>query len=295
MDGLMFKLLFVILLAQQLLYGAVLGVVQGISEWLPISSKTQILVVSEYLLKLNFSEAYAFGLFMEIGTIAAAVIYFRKEVSSLINAIMRRGSRADNALLKYVVVSTLFTGIVGAPLFLIVDSISGKYNIGIPMLIIGFILLIDAAVIKYARKKEAKSKGRRKLLDMGIKDYILVGIAQGFSALPGVSRSGVTTSTLILLNVDTGEAFRLSFIDMIFATSGAVVLTLIASGSSISSSIALIGISGLAVSIVVATVISFFLIGLLLGIAKRSSIIYFIAALGIIAMLGGIISFIYSI
>jgi undecaprenyl-diphosphatase len=295
MGGLVFRLLFVIILAQQLLYGAILGIVQGISEWLPISSKTQIIVVSEYLLKLNFNEAYAFGLFMEIGTIAAALIYFRKEVFSLINAIIGRGGRAENALLKYVVVSTLVTGIVGVPLFLVVDSVSGSYNISIPMIIIGFVLMIDAVVIKYARKKEATSKGRRKLSDMGIKDYILVGIAQGLSALPGVSRSGVTTSALLLLDVDTGESFRLSFIDMIFATSGAVVLTLIASRGSIMSSIALIGISGLAVSIIVATAISLLLIGLLLGIAKRSSIIYLTAALGIIAILGGIISFIYSV
>jgi undecaprenyl-diphosphatase len=295
MSSLIFKFLLVIVLAQQLLYGAILGVVQGISEWLPISSKTQILVVSEYLLKLNPGEGYAFGLFMEIGTIAAAIIYFRKEVYSLIKAIIRRGSRAENALLKYVVVSTVLTGIIGAPLFLIVDSISGSYSIGIPMLIIGFILIADAVVIRYARKKEATSKGRRKLSDMGIKDYILVGIAQGISALPGVSRSGVTTSALLLLDVDTSEAFRLSFIDMIFATSGAVALTLIASRGSIMSSIALIGISGLAVSIIVATAISLLLIDLLLGIAKRSSIIYLTAALGIIAIASGIISFVYLV
>jgi undecaprenyl-diphosphatase len=276
--------------SQQIAYGLVLGLVQGISEWLPISSKTQILIVGEYLLKMSFNQAYAFGLFMEIGTIAAAVIYFRKEIWSLVMALLGKGSKLEFALLKYVAVSTIVTGIIGAPLYLAVNSLQGGYNLGIPMLIIGVMLLCDAAIIKYARKKEATAKGRRTLSDMGIKDYIVVGIAQGLAALPGVSRSGATTSTLLFLDIDTGEAFRLSFIDMIFATSAAVVLTLVASHGAIASSIALIGTLGLAVSIVVATAISLLLIDFLLKTAKKSSIIYLTAALGVIALASGIIA-----
>ena len=56
-----------------------MGIIQGISEWLPISSKMQIIVSSTYLLKLTFQQAYTFGLFMEIGTIIAAFTYFRKD------------------------------------------------------------------------------------------------------------------------------------------------------------------------------------------------------------------------
>src|SRR5271154_6531541 len=83
--------------SQQVIYGIILGVVQGISEWLPISSKTQILFVSTYLLNLNINEAYAFGLFMEIGTLFAALIYFRKEITSLVNTLIGRGD-ADSKM-----------------------------------------------------------------------------------------------------------------------------------------------------------------------------------------------------
>ena len=55
----------------QLLYSVILGIIQGVSEWLPISSKTQIIVSSGYLLKLTFQQAYTFGLFMEIGTLGS--------------------------------------------------------------------------------------------------------------------------------------------------------------------------------------------------------------------------------
>lgn len=280
-------MLFVIT-SQQVVYGIILGIVQGISEWLPISSKTQILFVSTYLLHLTINQAYAFGLFMEIGTILAAVIYFRNELISLVKTLIGGGNEESKALLKYIVVSMIATAVIAGPLYLwVVDSLTGSYNLGIPMLIIGLVLIADALLIKYSRSKYSNDKNRKTLTQMSIKEYLLVGIAQGIAALPGVSRSGATTSTLILLNVEAREAFRLSFIDMIFATSGAVVLTYVASKGAITSAIAIIGISGLLVSIVVATIVSLLLINFLLGIARKSSIIYLTSGLGIIALIGG--------
>lgn len=269
--------------------GAVLGIVQGISEWLPISSKTQILIASTYLLKItSFNAAYAFGLFMEIGTILASVIYFRREVVGLIKYLLRIDKHSSKKLFNYVIISTIVTGIIGAPIYIVVDSFNGIYNIGIPMLIIGLVLILDAVLIKIARSKYSVNKNRKTLKDMNILDYIFVGIAQGLAALPGVSRSGATTSTLLLMNMDAAEAFRLSFIDMIFATSGAVILTWIASRHTLLNTISQIGISGLVISIIVATAISLLLITFLLNEAKKSRIIYITAGLGIIAIIGSI-------
>ncbi len=281
-------------LSQQLVYGLALGIVQGISEWLPISSKTQIIILATYLLKMPFNQAYVFGLFMEIGTILAAIIYFRKEVASMIMSLFGKGSAEGRFLLKYVVVSTIFTGIIGSIIYLYVNSLQGAYNIGLPMIILGFILIGDALFIKYSRSRYSKNKNRRTVSQLGFKDYIIVGMVQGIAALPGVSRSGATTSALLLLNVETDEAFRLSFINMILATSGAVLLTLIASRASVYSSIAAIGAYGLLISIIVATLISLLFIGFLLNIAKKSSIVYLITALGIIALLGGVLASLYG-
>ena len=184
----------------QIFVSIILGLIQGISEWLPISSKTQILVASNFLLHLNFQQAYSFGLFMEIGTLAAAIIYFRKELVALIKVLLGSKIELDRKLLIYVVVTTVITGIIGAPLYLIADSITG-ISIGIPMLLIGLVLIIDALIIRHSRKKESLGTNRKDFKDLKLKDYILVGIAQGISALPGVSRSGITTSTLLLMNV----------------------------------------------------------------------------------------------
>ena len=173
----------------QLIYSMIIGVIQGVSEWLPISSKTQIIVSSSYLLKLTFQQAYTFGLFLEIGTVIAAVAYFRKDLIEMIRVLLGSKDKAHRRLLIYVLVVTIITGIIAVPLYLVADSISG-IAVGIPMLIIGIVLIVDAVVIRYSRKKREKGMNSRKLENLTIRDYVLIGIAQGIAALPGVSRSG---------------------------------------------------------------------------------------------------------
>ena len=289
------NLLGLVVLAALSLQQALYGVVQGIAEWLPISSKTQVIIVSTYLLNMPFSEAYTFGLFMEIGTVLAAVIYFRKELASIVRFLMRRGDAESRRLFNYVLVSMVLTGIVGVPLYMVVDSIQGRYNAGIPMLLMGLILIGDALLIRHARSARAAAGKRRKLRDMGVRDYVLVGIAQGIAALPGVSRSGTTTSAMLLMNVEADEAFRLSFLNSIFATSAAVALTLVVSRGNVATAVGAIGVPGLAIAIAVSTVVSLLLISLMLRIAKHSKIVYLTAALGALALFGGALAAITNI
>ena len=271
------------------LYSIILGAVQGISEWLPISSKTQIIIVSNYLLGLNFQQAYAFGLFMEIGTVIAAIIYFRKEVWILVKTLFGKGNAADRKLFKFVLIATIVTGVVAVPLYVEVSKVVGGYNIGLPMIILGIILFVDAILVKYSRSKYAVDKNRKVLSNMGLKDFILIGIAQGLAALPGVSRSGATTSTMLLLNMEVKEAFRLSFLIGILASAAAFFVTLVFSKATVLTAVATLGVTGILVSIAVAAVVSMFLIKFLIDIAGKSKIVYLIIALGVIAMVGGVI------
>jgi len=272
----------------QLLYSVILGIIQGVSEWLPISSKTQIIVSSSYLLKLTFQQAYTFGLFMEIGTLSAALIYFRKDMLKLVQVLAGSKDRMKRKLFFYVLIVTVITGLIAAPLYLIADSITG-IAVGLPMLIIGLVLLGDAALIRYSKKRLEKGIIPRKLENLSIKDYIIIGITQGISALPGVSRSGITTSAMLLLGIEPDEAFRLSFIVGIFAAAGAFGLTLVASKSNVAASIAAIGTDGLVVAILTSTIISLFLIDFLIKFAGKQKITYLTAALGIIAIISGLL------
>jgi len=272
----------------QLLYSIIIGIIQGVSEWLPISSKTQIIVSSTYLLKLTFKEAYAFGLFMEVGTLAAAIIYFRKDMLKLVQVLAGSKDKAKRKLFSYILIVTVITGLVGVPLYFIAESVTG-IALGIPMLVLGLILIGDAALIRYSRQRKEKGVTPRKLENLTFKDYLLVGITQGISSLPGVSRSGITTSTMLLLNVEPDEAFRLSFTAGIFASAGAFALTLVASRHSVAASVAGIGLTGLVIAIVTSTVISLFLIDFLIKVAGKQKITYVTAALGVIAVVSGLL------
>jgi undecaprenyl-diphosphatase len=129
------------------------------------------------------------------------------------------------------------------------------------------------------------------LEDIGVRDYVLVGVVQGLAALPGVSRSGATTSTMLLLNVEVKEAFRLSFLAGIFASAAAFFVTLFFSNASVYAAVAGLGTAGILVSIAVSTVVSLLLIDFLLGVAGKARIVYLIVALGIIAVtMGALIS-----
>jgi len=275
----------------QLLYSIIIGIIQGVSEWLPISSKTQIIISSQFLLGLSIKTGYIFGLFMEIGTLFAAIIYFRKDLFKLVQVLRGSKDPSKRKLFTCILVITVITALIAAPLVIVTTQFIGDSNtspaVGIPMLVLGLILMGDAALIRYSKTRQNASP--RKLENLTLKDYVVVGISQGISALPGVSRSGTTTSAMLLLGIEPDEAFRLSFTAGIFASAGAFALTLVQYRSELSAAIATIGSAGLVVAIVTSTVVSIFLIDFLIKVAGKQKIIYLTAALGVIAIASGLI------
>ncbi len=176
---------------------------------------------------------------MEIGTIFAAAVYFRSEIYKAILALIGRGGEQGLMLLKYIAISTAVTALMGVPLYIfIVNSIKGSV-VGIPMSMLGLALIIDGLVIRFSRKSRSSGKS---LKDLTMKDFIIVGLAQGLAALPGVSRSGMTTSALLFLGVKPDEAFRLSFIELVPAALGAIGATLILSKHVVEGSLSLVGV-----------------------------------------------------
>ena len=266
------------------LYAIILGLVQGISEWLPISSKTQILFASTLLFSLPLAVAYAFGLFMEIGSVGSAVVYFRKDIRSLFN---------DRRLVVYLLVVTIVTGLVGAPLYYLTDKVltSSPYNIGLPMVLLGLVLIGIGFYIRYSRAKPRLVVG---LEQMRLKNYVIVGIAQGIAALPGVSRSGMTVSTMLLMGVKPEQAFRLSYLAYVPASLGAFFVTLILSKSQVDTAIQVVEPTGILIAIATSALIGIVVISYLLKFAKTSRIYIIDFVLGAIALVLGIIATLFA-
>lgn len=205
--------------------GIVLGAIQGVTEWLPISSDGMIT-----LAKVNFfndgktlGELIRLALFLHIGTFLAALWYFRKEVWGIFKTVLKY-SAADNdskTLVRFLFVSTLVSGAVGFPLLKAMDAfgnnieLTGKAMTGI----VGAMLLLTA----FAQLKATKN-GEKDAKDLSIGDSVLLGLAQGLSVLPGLSRSGLTVSALLLRKFDDIPALRISFLMSLPAVLGGNII-----------------------------------------------------------------------
>ncbi len=117
--------------------------------------------------------------------------------------------------------------------------------------------------------KYAEDKNRKTLQGIGIKEYIAVGVVQGLAALPGVGRSGSTSSTRLLLNIEAQEAFRLSCLMGVFSTTAAIFVTLIFSRANVAVGVADVGTTGIVIAIIImATAVNLVLINFLINIAR---------------------------
>jgi undecaprenyl-diphosphatase len=191
------------------LQAALLGVLQGITEWIPISSEGQTMLVMVRWLAILPAEALSYSIFIHIGTMAAVLIKFR---SQFLDALMN----IDSRMTRILIVSTICTGITGIPLYLLFkENFTGGRE---ATLLIGGLLILTGLLLRF---RGSESRG---IEDMKTVDMVLLGLAQGFSILPGVSRSGTTLTLLLMRNLKQDAALIISFMISVPAVLGAVVL-----------------------------------------------------------------------
>jgi undecaprenyl-diphosphatase len=203
---------------------SVLGVVEGLTEFLPVSS-TGHLTVTEQLfhLKVDDKAITAFTAVIQFGAIIAVLIYFRRDIWRLIVAgvlaIRDPSKRSEPAAREagFVVIGTIPIAIVG---------VAAKHQIEGPLRKVGVIaaaLIIWSAVLVIAERRAAQNRDEKALR---IRDAWFMGIMQCFALVPGVSRSGATISAGLLRGIDRVSATRLSFFLAIPALTAATVLEL---------------------------------------------------------------------
>jgi undecaprenyl-diphosphatase len=195
----------------ELLEALILGLLQGVLEWLPVSSEGNLVVLAVTLLGLEAGDALSLSVYLHLGTGLAALVYFREEVVR----ILRRGSERDRRLFRFLLVSTVVTGVVGLPLYTFI-RLAAFY--GEAFLALTGLALIVTGLIQRARPSEP-GRGESPL---GLVEGALLGAVQGFAILPGLSRSGLTTSALLFKGRPGEEAFRVSFLMSIPAIFSAV-------------------------------------------------------------------------
>ena len=193
-----------------------LGFLQGVAEWLPVSSEGVVAAAYSLLEGEPLDEAVGYALWLHVGTLPAALIVLRREVGVLVREAAARPS-SPSPLLLFLIVSTAISAAVGLPLLFALSELSGLVGAS-AMGIVGVLMLATGAL-----QLRGRELGDRDLTGLAIPDALLAGLAQGVSVLPGFSRSGLTVAALLGRGIDKREALVLSFLMSIPASAGAAV------------------------------------------------------------------------
>lgn len=184
-----------------------LGIVQGITEWLPVSSSGHLVIVQE---TLGIGTNLAFDVFLHIATLLVVVFVFRGDIYLVLRAAFRRDFRSqDGRLFIFLVVGTIPTALAGGAIYFLAGALfTNLAFVGGALFFTGSVLCLSG--------RDRTTKGLNK------KRSVIIGIAQGIAVIPGVSRSGLTISFGLLQRVKRETLIRFSFLLSIPAILGAM-------------------------------------------------------------------------
>lgn len=201
----------------------ILGVVQGITEWLPVSSSGHLAVIQNYLgLSREEHPLIFLDIMLHVGTLVVILLAFREDIVKIVKAVVRMDFKTEEGKLAlFILVGSVPTALISFTLHSIFESFFEELLVvGIALLVTGFFL--------FASERRKNNK------ELDYLDSLLIGIAQGIAFIPGISRSGVTIATGLLREVKKEAAFRYSFLLSIPAVIGTAIASIITEFGSLS-------------------------------------------------------------
>jgi undecaprenyl-diphosphatase len=187
----------------------ILSIVQGIAEWLPISSSGHLVLFEKWM---NIKEAsLSFDVFLHIASLGVILLFFKKQIIEIIKAPFYPQENTKENWWWFIIISNICTAIIGYLLYQNIDSFRTVDSVSNWFLITAILLLSS----KF-------SKGEKSLT---WKHAIFLGIVQGFAVLPGLSRSGAVIAVALAMKIKKTQAFNYGFIVAIPAMFGSFLLT----------------------------------------------------------------------
>ena len=261
------------------LIALVAGVLQGVFEWLPISSEGNITI---FLTALGSTPeaAVQFSLFLHAGTAVSAAAYYRAELREVLAELPgwrpREAFSERRATLSFLGIATLASGVVGLTAYATLETAVSALTGGAFVALVGVLLVLTGVLQRVADSFEFGGRDHPDLVDA-----VLVGALQGLAILPGVSRSGTTASALLFRGHDGPSSFRLSFLLSIPAALGAGVLVLADDG------VPAVPAEAAVLSLVTAAIVGYLTIDVLMRVVERVPFWAVCVGLGTLAVVGG--------
>jgi undecaprenyl-diphosphatase len=250
-----------------------LGIIQGLTEFFPVSSSGH-LVIAKYFLKLNLPGA-AFEAFLHFGTVVAVIVLFRKDIKELVisffdsiyklshgeNILTIFKNNLSSKLAWFLVISTIPAAIIGYTFSSYFEILFGE------PIIASFMLIITGALLWFGDKNYAC--GNKNISEITCKDAIFIGLAQAVAIIPGISRSGLTVIAGLSRNLDREFAAKYSFILSVPIILGASMFKMRVL-SSLNINLFILILSGL-----VAAISSYGAMKIFIGLLKNRKIYFF--------------------
>jgi undecaprenyl-diphosphatase len=257
-----------------ILESIILGAVQGITEFLPVSSSGHLQLAKE-LLGVELEDNLAFDVTLHAATELSTIVVLWSEIWSILKGLFMRGMNEEKRYIVKLIISMIPIGIVG---FLLKDYIDAMLSSSYIMLVVGAMLLLTALLLSFAYYARPRLK-----TEISYRDSFVIGLSQAVAAMPGLSRSGTTIATGLLLGNEKGAVATFSFLMVLAPILGETLLSALDGGLSM---------AGVDASALVAGFISAFVVGALacrymINIVKRGKLIWFAiycAIVGIVAI-----------
>ena len=191
----------------------ILGLVQGLTEFLPVSSSGHLALSHQLLGFEKESAGIEFDILLHFATLLAVLIYFRQKLISMIMSLFKKGSNEDKKMIYLLIIGTLPVVLIGLLLKDRVETISARPIVVSTLLCSTGIILFIPVWLK-----------NNKINKLGNNSALIIGFSQALAILPGISRSGVTITTGIILGVSPKIAAEFSFLLAIPAILGGTIL-----------------------------------------------------------------------
>lgn len=254
----------------------ILGLVQGLTEFLPVSSSGHLELAKAVLGGEAASDSLAFTIVVHFATALSTLTVFRKDIARLVAGLLKINGAAERAFSLKIVLSMIPAALVG---LFFESEIDRLFQGRLPL--VGAMLLVSALLLFLA---DASKRDNRPL---SYSKALQVGIAQAIAIIPGISRSGATISVASLLGVERAEAARFSFLMVVPLIFGSMAKSTLDHGLSLEG----IPVSSLLIGFVTAFAVGCLACRWMIQIVKRSKLRYF----GAYCLLVGGVAIAYSI
>jgi undecaprenyl-diphosphatase len=265
---------------QATILALLVGLVQGVLEWLPVSSEGGVALVVSLVAGESAFDATQFALFLHAGTAVAALAFYRDDALGLLAEVPEWRPRdafgAGRADLTFYGVASLVSAVVGISLYAVLSEVASELAGGAFVAAVG-VLLVGTGLVQRAAGRWGL--GERATPDAF--DAVLVGACQGLALLPGVSRSGTTVSALLLRGHEGERALQLSFLLSIPASLGAGLLVVLDDG------VPTVPLAQAVLALVVSAVVGYLTVGALVAVVRRVAFWGVCVGFGALTVFGG--------